>query len=100
MRYTTGIYEEPIKMRVQLDSASCLKCHEKTKGFNNINSYIIALDRFKSGGISVLILLGFVISRNPYLMGASVFVAISLLFSSIAFYVVRVLTELRRRKLL
>lgn len=47
VRYTTGLYEEPIKIRGRFDSASCLNCHGNTDKFQSINSHRIALERLE-----------------------------------------------------
>jgi hypothetical protein len=46
------------------------------------------------------IAMGFVVTRNAYLMGATVFVATPLWLVAIAFYVRRVLADLRSRDVL
>lgn len=46
--------------------------------------------------IALLIFMSFVITRNAYLMGASVFVATPLVLISIAFYLRRVLSDVRK----
>jgi hypothetical protein len=51
-------------------------------------------------GISTLIAIGFVLTRNAYLMGATVFVATPLWLVSLAFYMRCVLTDLRSREVL
>jgi|GEM_PF-3632733 len=45
--------------------------------------------------VAVLIAIGFVLSRNAYLMGATVFVATPLLVVAVVYYLARVIRELR-----
>jgi len=52
VRYTTHLYEEPIKMRVTFDVASCLSCHRGTVKFAAINSHAVALSRLHDGSVS------------------------------------------------
>ncbi|MCH2110948.1 MAG: hypothetical protein MK135_16645 [Polyangiaceae bacterium] len=42
VRYTTGVYQEPIASRTVFDQSSCLNCHANTNGFKKINSHHIA----------------------------------------------------------
>jgi hypothetical protein len=51
-------------------------------------------------GLATLIAIGFVLTRNAYLMGAMVFVATPLWLVSIAFYAQRVFKDLRSRDVL
>ncbi len=39
VRYTTGLYPEPVRVRGHFDSASCLGCHEGTQAFEAVNSH-------------------------------------------------------------
>jgi hypothetical protein len=50
--------------------------------------------------IATLIAISFVLTRNAFAMGATVFVATPLWLVSMAFYVQRVLRDLRSRDLL
>ncbi|MET0339510.1 MAG: hypothetical protein ABW252_00835 [Polyangiales bacterium] len=50
--------------------------------------------------VATLIAIGFVLTRNAFLMGATVFVATPLWLVAISFYVRRVLKDLRSRELL
>lgn len=50
--------------------------------------------------LATAIAIGFVLTRNAFLMGATVFVATPLWLVAIAFYVRRVVTDLRSRDLL
>lgn len=50
--------------------------------------------------IATSIAISFVLTRNAFAMGATVFVATPLWLVSIAFYVRRVITDLRSRDLL
>lgn len=52
VRYTTGLYEEPIKMRGAFDTASCLHCHEGTPPFVAINSHQVALEKLQKHEMS------------------------------------------------
>ena len=52
VRYTSGLYEEPIKMRGAFDTASCLSCHAGTAKFTAINSHAVALPRLGEGEMS------------------------------------------------
>lgn len=52
VRYTTGLYEEPIKIRGAFDSASCLNCHEGTPPFLAINSHLVAHDKLQNNEMS------------------------------------------------
>lgn len=52
VRYTTGLYEEPIKIRGHFDSASCLSCHRTTDKFQKINSHRVALERLDNKQMS------------------------------------------------
>lgn len=52
VRYTTGIYQEPIRMRGKFDTASCLNCHEGTRPFEAINSHHVASERLAEGTMS------------------------------------------------
>ena len=51
-------------------------------------------------GLATAIAIAFVLTRNAFLMGATVFVATPLWLVSLAFYVRRVVTDLRSRELL
>ena len=52
VRYTTKMYEEPIRVRGHFDSKSCLSCHDGTDGFENIRSHLIARERLLAGKMS------------------------------------------------
>lgn len=52
IRYTTGLYEEPIKMRGVFDSKSCLGCHAGTSEFESVNSHQVAMARLATGNLS------------------------------------------------
>ena len=52
VRYTTGFYQEPIKIRGHFDSASCLSCHRTTDNFQKINSHRVALERLEKKQMS------------------------------------------------
>ncbi len=44
VRYTTGLYPEPVRIRGHFDSASCRGCHEGTRVFEAVNSHHIVRD--------------------------------------------------------
>ena len=54
VRYTTGLYEEPIRIRSHFDSTSCLSCHDETEAFEHIRSHSIAGERLLDGRMSCM----------------------------------------------
>lgn len=54
VRYTTGVYEEPIASRTVFDQSSCLNCHEGTDKFLAVNSHMIAFEELKSNKMSCM----------------------------------------------
>ncbi len=52
VRYTTKMYQEPIRVRGHFDSKSCLSCHDGTEGFEDIRSHRIARERLTEGKMS------------------------------------------------
>ena len=54
MRYTTGTYTEPIRIKGEFNNQNCLNCHEGTEIFNNVNFHDGLVDDFKSNETSCL----------------------------------------------
>lgn len=52
VRYTTGLYTEPIRIRGHFDAKSCLSCHDGTAPYEEIRSHAIAGERLSDGRMS------------------------------------------------
>ncbi len=54
VRYTTGLYPEPVKKRGHFNSGACFGCHEGTSGFEAVRSHDVGRERLRSGQMSCL----------------------------------------------
>lgn len=52
VRYTTGLFEEPIKKRGHFDQSSCLNCHSGKANFMAINSHRVAAEQLANNEMS------------------------------------------------